>query len=328
MASTKRWEMDGYIQNSVKPTAAVPAGLQAQLDGMAVATTNFTTLYPSLQKIASSSGWSPVLTLVEHRDARLLRVADWTGGVGEKPAVGGYVGQDGLVTDMDWAIDVRGPAGAKGSPGAAGATGAQGPEGPAGSAGPQGSVGPQGVAGPKGDTGAEGPRGVPGEAGAQGSAGQRGEQGAQGIPGPAGAAGAAGPQGVQGNTGEAGPQGPMGPKGEQGTIGLTGLKGDTGSQGPAGPTGPSALVKLGSITINETATIAITAGIRTLTRTGITGLLAGDNVLLVPTAALPAGYAIHNAVATANGTLQITLNAPLLAIGASYSIVCRVEVLR
>lgn len=133
---------------------------------------------------------------------------------------------------------------------------------------------------------------------------------------------------MQGNIGETGTQGVPGPKGDTGATGSTGATGPAGATGGVGPTGPSALVKLGNITLSENAVIAINAGIRTITRTGITGLLKDDNVILVPTAALPAGYAIHNAVATANGTLQITLNAPLLAVGASYSITCRVEVLR
>ena len=67
---------------------------------------------------------------------------------------------------------------------------------------------------------------------------------------------------------------------------------------------------------------------RTLTFTGIAGLQAGDNVLVFPMSALPAGYAVHSSIATAAGTLQVTLTAPLLAIGGQYSIPCRVVVIR
>lgn len=96
--------------------------------------------------------------------------------------------------------------------------------------------------------------------------------------------------------------------------------------------GPSPLVTIGTVTIAQTAVIAIVAGIRTITFTGLTGLLTTDNVLLFPVVTagvgIPDGYAIHNAWCSAAGTLKVALSAPLLAIGASYSIPCRVIVLR
>jgi len=122
--------------------------------------------------------------------------------------------------------------------------------------------------------------------------------------------------------------GPQGPKGDTGAQGPQGNPGATGSTGATGAAGPSSKVSLGNITVTETAIVAISAGIRTLTFTGISGLLAGDDIVLFPINALPIGYAIHNSVATANGTLQVTLNAPLLAIGSSYSIVCKVVAIR
>lgn len=96
--------------------------------------------------------------------------------------------------------------------------------------------------------------------------------------------------------------------------------------------GPSPLVTIGTVTIAQTAVIAIVAGIRTITFTGLTSLLTTDNVLLFPVVTagvgIPDGYAIHNAWCSAAGTLKVALSAPLLAIGASYSIPCRVIVLR
>lgn len=99
-------------------------------------------------------------------------------------------------------------------------------------------------------------------------------------------------------------------------------------RGNTGNTGPSAKVALGTLTVAQTATVAINAGVRTLSFTGVTGALAGDDLLLFPTSALPAGYAIHNVRCPVAGTVEVTLTAPLLAIGASFSIPCRLVALR
>ena len=90
-----------------------------------------------------------------------------------------------------------------------------------------------------------------------------------------------------------------------------------------GPQGQAGATLAGTITLSQNASIAISAGIRSLTYT-LQGAKAGDAMSIVPTGPLPAGYAIHNVVATADNTVQVTLTAPLLAIGASYSIPCRV----
>lgn len=97
-----------------------------------------------------------------------------------------------------------------------------------------------------------------------------------------------------------------------------------GSQGNQGPT---AVVNLGNVVLTQTATVAIALGVRTIT-VSAPGVVAGETIQLIPIADLPIGYAIHNAVATANNTLRVTLTAPLLAIGASYSITCRVVAFR
>lgn len=112
-------------------------------------------------------------------------------------------------------------------------------------------------------------------------------------------------------------------------VNIKGLKGDTG---------PSSLVNIGTVNLGETALIAITAGFRTLTITqnttggALTGLLTTDNVLLFPVVSggngIPDGYAIHNAWCSVAGTLKVRLSVPLIALGNSYAIPCRVVVLR
>lgn len=246
------------------------------------------------------------------------------------------------------------PAGARGEPGPAGDTGPRGADGPQGERGATGADGPVGARGPEGATGGAGPAGAPGERGVQG---ERGPEGAQGAPGPDG------PRGIQGERGVAGPQGDMGPigrtgdTGERGPEGMRGATGNTGTieigtvtsgapgtsvtvtnrgtpqaaildiQIPRGMPGPSSKVSLGTITLAQNALVAITAGVRTLTLP-LTGVLAGDDLTIHPVGALPVGYGILGATATAANTVQVTLTAPLLAIGASYSIPCRVNALR
>jgi|GEM_PF-6845063 len=75
------------------------------------------------------SGWTPVLSLVEYNEQYVLKVINWTGGSGVKPESGLYIGQEGLVADINDAVNIRGPVG---------------PAGPAGAVGPAGPVGPAG----------------------------------------------------------------------------------------------------------------------------------------------------------------------------------------
>lgn len=81
-----------------------------------------------------------------------------------------------------------------------------------------------------------------------------------------------------------------------------------------------------NVTISETALVALSAGVRNVV-VACSGVLAGDIVTITPLTA-PAGYMVGAAVATANNQLTVQLTAPLLAIGASYSIVCKVAVHR
>lgn len=89
---------------------------------------------------------------------------------------------------------------------------------------------------------------------------------------------------------------------------------------------------VGTGNITQTAVIAISAGVRSVsvTVTPITGapsIVSGDDVLIVPTT-LPAGYMLQSAsVATGTNVVTASLIAPLLAIGANYSIPARFYVL-
>lgn len=84
---------------------------------------------------------------------------------------------------------------------------------------------------------------------------------------------------------------------------------------------------LPQVTISQTATIAIAAGIRKVT-VSCSGLQVGDRILLTPTASTPTGYGLHDAVCVTTGQMEVTINGPLLAIGASYSFTCKVTVFR
>jgi hypothetical protein len=84
-------------------------------------------------------------------------------------------------------------------------------------------------------------------------------------------------------------------------------------------------VTLGSITIAESATLAINAGQRRVSITTPTawGIKAGQALAAYPLALPSAAYATHDVVATGDNTITVGLTAPLLAIGASYSITAR-----
>lgn len=144
----------------------------------------------------------------------------------------------------------------------------------------------------------------------------------QTTPGPKGDAGAVGPAGPAGAKGDTGTTGPAGAKGDTGQTGPQGLKGDTGAQGPKGdPAGTF----VGNITVAETAILAITAGARrvTVTTPASYGVAPGQNLVVFPVSVPNGQYATHDVIATAANTLSVGVSAPLLAIGASYSIQCR-----
>lgn len=85
---------------------------------------------------------------------------------------------------------------------------------------------------------------------------------------------------------------------------------------------------LNNVTVTQTATLALLSGVRKVTITNVTGVLAGDRVLLTPVSSTPAGYALADVVATANGTLEVSFTAPALAINQSFSIPCKLTIFR
>ncbi|UOK70201.1 hypothetical protein [Ancylobacter polymorphus] len=61
--------------------------------------------------IQGPRGWAPLFAAEEYGASVVMRVADWTGGGGDKPAVGQYLGSGGLVDDISEATDFRGGTG-------------------------------------------------------------------------------------------------------------------------------------------------------------------------------------------------------------------------
>ncbi|MFS0736925.1 collagen-like protein [Sphingomonas sp. 1P06PA] len=121
-----------------------------------------------------------------------------------------------------------------------------------------------------------------------------------------------------------------GAKGDKGDTGPTGAAGATGSQGAVGPAGATLV---GTVTLAQTATVAIALGIREVT-VALAGTVKGgrylafcDSYRLNGAASVvgrPAGYALIDAVCNTAGQITISLNAPLLAIGNSYALTCSV----
>lgn len=69
--------------------------------------------------VPGTNGWSPILAITTDGARRVMRVTGWTGGNGNEPASGQYVGLEGFVTDIADAVDVRGATGATGATGPA-----------------------------------------------------------------------------------------------------------------------------------------------------------------------------------------------------------------
>jgi hypothetical protein len=110
-----------------------------------------------------------------------------------------------------------------------------------------------------------------------------------------------------------------------GAAGKDGANGAAGKDGTNGTDGKNASAILGTVNMSQTATVAISAGTRRMVVTipASWGIIAGDPLVALPSAAL-AGYAVHDVVAVSPTSLSIGLTAPLLAIGASFSIPCRI----
>lgn len=131
-----------------------------------------------------------------------------------------------------------------------------------------------------------------------------------------------------------GPPGKDGDPGQPGKDGVDGASayqlarqqgyGGTLTQWLASLKGAPAGALLGTVAVGQTATAAIAAGPRRLTLTipATLGVTAGDSLYLAPTQVV-AGYVLHDVVAVSSTSLSIGLTGPLLAIGASFSISCK-----
>lgn len=102
-----------------------------------------------------------------------------------------------------------------------------------------------------------------------------------------------------------------------------GFKG-TDAQWMASLKGASAGGFLGKVAVVQKATVAIVAGPRRvlLTIPAAWGIAAGDPLMIAPEQALP-GYVLHDVAALSATSLSIGLTGPALAIGAEFSISCK-----
>jgi len=64
-------------------------------------------------------GWTPILALLNDGERRIQQIIDWTGGQGDKPIIGWFIGEGGLVENISAATDIRGVKGDKGDTGSA-----------------------------------------------------------------------------------------------------------------------------------------------------------------------------------------------------------------
>jgi hypothetical protein len=99
------------------------------------------------------------------------------------------------------------------------------------------------------------------------------------------------------------------------------VKGDKGDQGPKGDPG---LAILDPLVITQTAVVAITTGPRVV-ELPYPQAAVGETYLILPIT-VPAGYLVQNSGWCDNaGKIKVVVTAPTLAIGASYSITCKVR---
>lgn len=77
------------------------------------------------------------------------------------------------------------------------------------------------------------------------------------------------------------------------------------------------LTQIGTVTISQTAAVAISAGVRQFTPT-LAGLVAGEAVVVTPVS-IPANYLVGLPFVSATDRLTVPVTCPLLALGASFS---------
>lgn len=78
------------------------------------------------QGIQGFNGWSPVLSVIQDGERRVLYLSDWIGGNGVKPTSGLYLSSAGFVSDISLALNIRGEKGLQGFQGEKGADGKDG----------------------------------------------------------------------------------------------------------------------------------------------------------------------------------------------------------
>lgn len=98
-----------------------------------------------------------------------------------------------------------------------------------------------------------------------------------------------------------------------------------GLRGQPGSSAANPATLLGTITLSETATVAITAGARrvSVTTPSAWGVTTGQNLLIFPVSVPSGAYATHDVIPTAANTISVGITAPLLAVNATYTIQCR-----
>lgn len=70
---------------------------------------------PTVLRVAQGfDGWSFIPAIVDDGERRVIQVARWTGGTGNPPIAGQYVGSIGLVDNIADAVDIRGQPGGGG----------------------------------------------------------------------------------------------------------------------------------------------------------------------------------------------------------------------
>lgn len=74
-------------------------------------------------------GWSPVFKTEDYQGGSYLKIVDWVGGTGEKPVTLGYVSNEGIVSTVAVATNLKGDIGLTGAKGETGEKGEKGDKG-------------------------------------------------------------------------------------------------------------------------------------------------------------------------------------------------------
>lgn len=160
----------------------------------------------------------------------------------------------------------------------------------------------------------------------KGDKGDKGEVGDRGPKGDTGPQGPTGEQGVKGDKGDTGPQGATGSTGAKGAAGSAGATGPTGATGAAGPKGDNGATILGEVDVLDQAAVGLQLGIRSkdITVPASWGLKTTDTLFATPATALPAGYAIDNALPLSTTSIRVYFMAPALNILVSNTLRVRI----